>query len=77
MRALKESPVVLVCQHLFNCPMKEQQNIIFSEGGGTSVHRLRWGWGVTFTIVWNMRRLRGPPNSDKIGRRYWIRPEFL
>ena len=60
--ALKESPVVLVCQHFFNCQMKQQQKIIyanvyrntindgdsqtsllpfFSEGGGTSVHRLK------------------------------------
>ena len=52
---------MLVCQHLFNCQMKQQQKIIyanvpgnkindgdshtslppiFSEGGGTSVHRL-------------------------------------
>ena len=28
--ALKESPVVLVCQHFFNCQMKQQQKIIYA-----------------------------------------------
>ena len=35
------------------------------------------GKGSLFEFVWNMRRLSGPPNSDKISRRYWIWPEFL
>ena len=30
MCALKQSPVVLVCQHLFNCQMKQQQKIIYA-----------------------------------------------
>ena len=30
MRALKESPDVLVCQHLINCQMKQQQKIIYA-----------------------------------------------
>ena len=28
--ALKESPVVLVSQHFFNCQMKQQQKIIYA-----------------------------------------------
>ena len=40
-RGLKESPVVLVCQHLFNCQMKQQQKIIYAAILSPSFYGLR------------------------------------